>query len=655
MLRRFLAVFAFCLAAHSAARAEEVIHRFESLVQVARDGTLTVTETIVVRAEGREIKRGIYRDFPLTFRDPAGNVRQVTFNLLGVTRDGRPEPHFTRRSNNGVRIYAGQEDVLLQRGDYSYTFRYQTSRQLRWFEKGPELYWNVTGNEWNFPIERASVRVVLEDGARPERWTAYSGRYGERGTDWRGEFVTDGSLRVETTRRLAPGEGLSIVAALPASAVNEPSDAQKLQWLLIDYRSWIVGGIGFALVLAYYAFAWNAVGRDPKRGTVIPMFYPPEGISPALANYVHTWGFGRNIWRAFTAAALSLAVRGSILFDDRSGELTLKSTGKPPPEGREKLPPGERAIYDWLLSEGGEAKIDRANGTAVAKIAGDFKERVEKENKDKFFRKNLGYFIAGLALTAAVVIGILMFGRMQEEDLFVLFFFGFISIWLGVFLVPLMTALFRGISSGKAFHTALIVIVFLVFVFTIGSQVIGAVSEVGREVLPLFVYAITEHPFPFVLIGSFAAINGMFLYLLRAPTDIGAGVMDKLEGLRLYLTVAEEARLNMNAPEITAERFEALLPYAVALDVEKPWSDAFAAALQRAHPSEPAPTYRPHWHSGSAWSGSNIGNAVASSVTAATGAFATAIPPSSSGSSGFSGGGGGGSGGGGGGGGGGGW
>jgi uncharacterized membrane protein len=129
--------------------------------------------------------------------------------------------------------------------------------------------------------------------------------------------------------------------------------------------------------------------------------------------------------------------------------------------------------------------------------------------------------------------------------------------------------------------------------------------------------------------------------------------MDQLAGLRLYLQTAESDRLNLTAPEITAERFEALLPYAVALDVEKPWSDAFAGALRRAHPDDPNPMshYRSGWSSGS-WSSSNFSSAVSSSISDVSSALATSVPVSS-GSSGF--GGGGGSGGGGGGGGGGGW
>ena len=73
---------------------------------------------------------------------------------------------------------------------------------------------------------------------------------------------------------------------------------------------------------------------------------------------------------------------------------------------------------------------------------------------------------------------------------------------------------------------------------------------------------------------------------MRAPTALGRPVMDQLAGFRLYLETAEADRLNLQAPEITAERFEVLLPCPVALDVEKPWAQAFAAALRRAHPEE---------------------------------------------------------------------
>lgn len=230
-------VFLSLLCGATTTFAAEVIHSFDSTVRVAKDGELTVTEAIRVQAEGREIRHGIYRDFPLTFKDPDGRVREVDFKLLGVERDGRPERYSTTRQHGVIRIYAGSKDVDVPRGEHTYVFRYRTGRQIRWFDGRPELNWNVTGNFWNFPILAVNYNLELADGARPVRWTAYTGRLGARGIDWRATTDTSGSLMVRTTRRLAPGEGLTVVAELPSSAIDPPSEAQLLWYRLYDNRA----------------------------------------------------------------------------------------------------------------------------------------------------------------------------------------------------------------------------------------------------------------------------------------------------------------------------------------------------------------------------------------------------------------------------------
>jgi hypothetical protein len=647
---RLWLVFLLLLCSAATVFAAEVIHSFDSTVRVAKDGELTVTEAIRVEAEGREIRHGIYRDFPLTFRDPGGNLREVDFKLLAVERDGRPERYSTTRQHGVIRIYAGSKDVDIPRGEHTYVFRYQTGRQVRWFDGRPELNWNVTGNFWNFPILQVNYNLELVEDARPLRWTAYTGRLGARGTDWRATTDTSGALMVRTTRRLFRGEGLTVVAELPSTAVDPPSESQLLWYRLHDNRAWIFAGVGLLVVLGYYFVAWRAVGRDPRGGTIIPLFHPPPNISPALANYIHDWGFGREKWRAFTAAALSLAVRGLLRFDDSGGMLTLKAVGKETPA---KLPVGERTIFDWVSGQGGLAIISDAHGATIEKVGDNFTKSIERENRNRFFRLNLGYALAGLAMTAAVIGGVLAFGGLQDKDLAILggfVFFGFIA---GMFAVQVLQMFLAGFSLNGLIRGVMSVIFFVIIISISSSLLKNWSPQVLMDALPEVWAFVENYPFSFVLVGAFAMVNGLFFYLLRAPTALGRPIMDQLDGLRLYLQTAESDRLNLNAPEITAERFEALLPYAVALDVEKPWSDAFAAALRRAHPDDPDPMshYRSGWSSGS-WSSSNFSSAVSSSISGVSSALASAVPVSS-GSSGF--GGGGGSGGGGGGGGGGGW
>ena len=136
--------------------------------------------------------------------------------------------------------------------------------------------------------------------------------------------------------------------------------------------------------------------------------------------------------------------------------------------------------------------------------------------------------------------------------------------------------------------------------------------------------------------------------------------MDEIEGLKMYLETAEETRLNMTeVPPMTVERFERLLPFAIALGVEKPWSEHFEAELGRHAVADAPDHYAPTWYHGgsigAAWgTAADMSRAVSAAAGSMTAAMIAAQPVQAS-SSGASGGGGGFSGGGGGGGGGGGW
>lgn len=152
-----------------------------------------------------------------------------------------------------------------------------------------------------------------------------------------------------------------------------------------------------------------------------------------------------------------------------------------------------------------------------------------------------------------------------------------------------------------------------------------------------------------------------FAFLVRAPTREGRRVLDHIEGLRRYLAVAEKQDLqHLQAPgatadgpepELDASRFEALLPYAVALDVEDAWTKKFTLAVGTA--AAAAATSAIGWYHAGNGTGS-IGD-IGSFTKAVGGSLASQIassstPPGSAsggGGGGFSGGGGGGGGGGG--------
>jgi uncharacterized membrane protein len=128
--------------------------------------------------------------------------------------------------------------------------------------------------------------------------------------------------------------------------------------------------------------------------------------------------------------------------------------------------------------------------------------------------------------------------------------------------------------------------------------------------------------------------------------------MDEIDGFRMYLDTAEKERLNFqDEPEMSVARFEAILPYAMALGVEKPWSERFENDLAR-HAIKDAPAhYSPHWYSGGNFSAGNFASTMGGVATGLSAAMIASQPQASSSSGtsggGFSGGGGGGGGGGG--------
>jgi len=160
----------------------------------------------------------------------------------------------------------------------------------------------------------------------------------------------------------------------------------------------------------------------------------------------------------------------------------------------------------------------------------------------------------------------------------------------------------------------------------------------------------------FIVLATLVAMNILFIFLMPAPTKKGQKIKSEIEGFKLYLEMAEKQQLNARKdvlsgqePPMTKDRYEAFLPYAVALDVEKPWTKYFEKILP-----EEAKDYNPSWGHVSGRNFGSIGGMNRALESNLNSGVSRAMPQSSS-SSGGSSGGGGFSGGGGGGGGGGGW
>ena len=638
MARIALAVFVL-LSMLAPAGAVERLLDFVSDATVERNGNLTVTETIGVQAEGNEIRRGIFRDFPTTYhRRRDGSQVIVGFQVLSVNRNGNSEDFTLENLNNGVRVRIGSANRILNTGRHEYVIKYVTTRQIGFFQDFDELYWNATGNGWNFTIDRAEARITLPEAVPFRQSAFYTGPQDANGRDASIVEERPGRIVFRTTRPLPPRNGLTVAAAWQKGVVMPPSGEQQARWWLADNLAVPVSVVGFALVLFFYYYAWQRVGRDPPGGTVIPLFGPPTGMSAAATRYVNNLGFDQ---RCFTAAVVDCGVNGHLRITGGGSDkpvLVRRNGGKP-------VPAAEAAMVHKLFARKSSLTLDQVNHETLSGARAALSDGLDRAFLGKLFTNNFGWSGFGLLAVVVLIVAVvlsLVFSHSDNQT------GGLIA---GVAL-PLLFVLggagliYGGLQRNPTSYWRIIV----------GGVLLGGAAAFG-----LFLVKTNGHGWidlvPAIASYAAASLAGIGFPWLQAPSVEGRKVMDQIEGFREYLGVAEEDRLNaLNPPDKTPELFERFLPYAIALDVENAWANRFAGVLAAAGTAAAATT---SWYAGSDnWSSDPVGFAShLSGDLNQTISSASTAPGSSDSSSGGGGGSGGGgsSGGGGGGGGGGGW
>ena len=518
---RFLSAFArvaafALLLATVRAHADERILAWQSDIHVRQDSTLDVRETLQVRAEGVAIQRGVFRDFPTTYTNGRGERVVTGFNVLGVTRDGHAEPYRVEKRANGVRVWIGNPEVTLEPGEHTYTISYSSDRQLGYFDDHDELYWNVTGNGWAFPIDEVGAAVTLPAAvpASTIRVEAYTGPQGAKGRDWTAG-IDAGVATYRTTRGLGPGEGFTIVTSWPKGHVKPPGGARRAGYLLRDAWPALFALAGLGLLVLYYWRVWHAVGRDPPARIVVPHYEPPKGQSAASMRYLTRMGYDD---RCFAAAVLALAIKGALRIEQRSkglfgrkSEYTLHRTE---PRAAEALSEDEWTLREKLFGAGASVELDDKNHVVIGGAKRSHAALLRRKNMPSFFRINGGWHAGGIALSLLVGAGVVLLAATVG---------GFGPEWW-----------FRTPTGWIAIAAALAALL----------------------------------------------ANGIFGRLLKAPTVVGRAVMDHIAGFRLFLDVAEGDELKLiDAPPLTPELYETNLPAALALDVEQRWAERFATVF----------------------------------------------------------------------------
>jgi uncharacterized membrane protein len=405
MTRRLLSLSLFLLIA-ATVRADRtlVIERLDAVIEVAPDGAIAVEETIEPRFTGSW--NGIFRTIPVQYRTPQGLNYTLRLDVEAITdAEGQTLKYESSRERHyrKLKIWVpGAVDATR-----TVKLRYRVSNALRFFDEHDELYWNVTGDEWDVPIESASAHVRLPPGASGVRATAFRGAYGS--TEQSGVSVEPDGVHVQTARGLGMREGLTLVVGWNPGVVHRPTAVEKSAAVVSSNLPLAIPPLVFFGML----HLWRKRGRDPELAPIATQYEPPAQMTPAeLGTLID----GKPDMRDITASIVDLAVRGYLhiaeteqerffgLFSNKDYTFTVKKDRGTWSE----LKRHERDLLDALFSDSAtEVSLSDLKNKFYKHLPGLRNELYGRLVSDGFYtgrpdRVRLLYIIGGVIVGLAI-------------------------------------------------------------------------------------------------------------------------------------------------------------------------------------------------------------------------------------------------------------
>ena len=387
-----------------------VLSRFDVDLQVLPSGDLLVTETVSPRFEGSW--NGIERLIPVEYRTPQGFNYRLLLDMVSVTDEQGTALKFEssrERHYRNFRIWIpGATDATR-----TFVLKYRVRNGLKFFDDHDELYWNVTGDEWDVPIEQASARILLPPNATGVRALAFTGAY--RAREEAATVSTEGSrITMTMTRTLGFREGLTAVVGWDKGIVAAPTAVDRTETFLVS--NWALG-IPLLVFLVMYRL-WSTRGKDPRLRPITVAYEPPDRLTPAEAG---TLVDDSPDTRDLTATIVDLAVRGYLRIAEQKAEHLFglwSSTDyrfqrtKPTQEWR-TLPAYERLLLEALFKDAAaeEVLLSSLENRFYKSLPPIQDALFESLQQRKYYaqrpdRVKQGYLIGGVVLGMLLTVGL---------------------------------------------------------------------------------------------------------------------------------------------------------------------------------------------------------------------------------------------------------
>lgn len=478
---------------------QEMITSFNSITTL-NPKSFDVVETIVYDF-GLNYRHGIYRYIPIKYDNGFFN-RGIIIDVEDILLDGDTVDFEESISGGNLNLKIGDPDNVIS-GPHTFTIKYSVEGAYNTFDDHDELYWNVTGNGWNVPINAVSAQYNFPQSfAKTDFKTiCYVGAQGSTTECPKSvESVdTNGNVNssIFTVENLYTNEGVTTVLSLPKGFVTLTS-TDKLMLFIKANGSFIISLFFPIIAFIVMLSLWLHKGRDHKgRGTVIPEYESPDGITPVQVGTLHDFNIDN---RDISAELIFLAVNGYVKLEriEKTGlfgsvDYKLIQTTK----AQDTLAPFQKLLLNaYFPGNVSEILLSSLKKTITQGTFTAFKSSI----MDSLIAKD--YFKHSPTTTRAKYIGI-------------------------------------GVAIG-----------FLGFYLLSGAATVSMIIT--------------------------ALIICGFGYFMPSRTKLGAEALEKVNGLKWYIEVAEQKRIEFHdAPEKTPQHFQKLLPFAMAFGLETKWAQYF--------------------------------------------------------------------------------
>ena len=449
--------------------------------------------------------------------------------ILSVFRDGADSRYRVEREGNNRTIYVGERDVLLAPGTYTYTIRYRIGAAVRQLDSLDELQFEVVGPDVRLPVERASATVLLPSGLQFLQSACYTGTSGSQSRNCTQSAPDSVGVSFTGTGRFGLGEQFSVSAGFVPGYFGKasPLNLSSNPALREARPAWTGTASIWAVVIG--ALLAGAYGYQS---------WQRHGVDPEKPRLGPVYAPPQNLSPAALAYLRSgmgmvgtPAFTASLLYLATRGYLSID-------EAEESGLLSTDYIYVLRATRPAPPVAD-LSAEARTLYEGLFASGDEVRLEEKYDKK-----IRKLAERHGEEVAE-AYDHLRDIET------------NGWRILPLLGILFVAGSAGFYFL---------------------------RD-------DVTGYGLPAVLAYSAAGLTGFVLYiwLIRRPSAGLVRLRTEIEGLRSYLGLSEEKRKRLlNAPAMTRELYDELLPYAIALDINTRWSEYFEDILTDDH-------YRPAW------------------------------------------------------------